>query len=311
MATRQCSMKVIESVSDLISNLVGGSSDLSGSNNTKTAKSKVINSKNFKGNYIHYGVREHGMAAIMNGIALYHNLIPFGGTFLIFSDYCKPAIRLSALMGLRVIYIFSHDSIGLGEDGPTHQPIEQLSGLRSIPNLDVYRPADMNETLECWEASLNNERGPSALILSRQKLKYISKFPSKENKSLMGAYELNITSHDNKVTLVASGSEVELALSTQNQLLDAGINSKVVSMPCQELFDQQSDEYKNKILEPNNLIVSIEAGSVMCWYKYLKKNDIAFGIDKFGASAPHNDIFDKMGLTSTKIVSIIQKKLRD
>tara|TARA_B100000941_G_scaffold86876_1_gene60025 strand:+ start:4662 stop:6644 length:1983 start_codon:yes stop_codon:yes gene_type:complete len=311
MATRQCSMKVIESVSDLISNLVGGSSDLSGSNNTKTTKSKVINSKNFKGNYIHYGVREHGMAAIMNGMALYHNLIPFGGTFLIFSDYCKPAIRLSALMGLRVIYIFSHDSIGLGEDGPTHQPIEQLSGLRSIPNLDVYRPADMNETLECWEASLNNERGPSALILSRQKLKYISKFPSKENKSLMGAYELNITSHDNKVTLVASGSEVELALSTQNQLLDAGINSKVVSMPCQELFDQQSDEYKNKILEPNNLIVSIEAGSVMCWYKYLKKNDIAFGIDKFGASAPHNDIFDKMGLTSTKIVSIIQKKLRD
>ena len=311
MATRQCSMKVIESVSDLISNLVGGSSDLSGSNNTKTAKSKVINSKNFKGNYIHYGVREHGMAAIMNGIALYHNLIPFGGTFLIFSDYCKPAIRLSALMGLRVIYIFSHDSIGLGEDGPTHQPIEQLSGLRSIPNLDVYRPADMNETLECWEASLNNERGPSALILSRQKLKYISKSPDKENKSLMGAYELNITSHDNKVTLVASGSEVELALSTQNQLLDAGINSKVVSMPCQELFDQQSDEYKNKILEPNNLIVSIEAGSVMCWYKYLKKNDIAVGIDKFGASAPHNEIFDKMDLTSTKIVSIIQKKLRD
>ena len=311
MATRQCSMKVIESVSDLISNLVGGSSDLSGSNNTKTAKSKVINSKNFKGNYIHYGVREHGMAAIMNGIALYHNLIPFGGTFLIFSDYCKPAIRLSALMGLRVIYIFSHDSIGLGEDGPTHQPIEQLSGLRSIPNLDVYRPADMNETLECWEASLNNERGPSALILSRQKIKYISKSPDKENKSLMGAYELNITSHDNKVTLVASGSEVELALSTQNQLLDAGINSKVVSMPCQELFDQQSDEYKNKILEPNNLIVSIEAGSVMCWYKYLKKNDIAVGIDKFGASAPHKEIFDKMDLTSTKIVSIIQKKLRD
>ena len=311
MATRQCSMKVIESVSDLISNLVGGSSDLSGSNNTKTAKSKVINSKNFKGNYIHYGVREHGMAAIMNGIALYHNLIPFGGTFLIFSDYCKPAIRLSALMGLRVIYIFSHDSIGLGEDGPTHQPIEQLSGLRSIPNLDVYRPADMNETLECWEASLNNERGPSALILSRQKLNYISNSPGKENKSLMGAYELNITSHDNKVTLVASGSEVELALSTQNQLLDAGINSKVVSMPCQELFDQQSDEYKNKILEPNNLIVSIEAGSVMCWYKYLKKNDIAVGIDQFGASAPHNEIFDKMDLTSTKIVSIIQKKLRD
>ena len=180
MATRQCSMKVIEALNNIMPNLVGGSADLSGSNNTKTSNSIVLNSKNYGGNYIHFGVREHGMAAAMNGIALYHNLIPYGGTFLIFSDYCKPSIRLSALMGLRVIYIFSHDSIGLGEDGPTHQPIEHLSSLRAIPNLNVFRPADINETLECWEASLMNEKGPSAIILSRQKLNYISKRPEKK-----------------------------------------------------------------------------------------------------------------------------------
>ncbi len=310
MATRQCSMKVIEALNNLMPNLVGGSADLSGSNNTKTSNSIILNSKNYGGNYIHFGVREHGMAAAMNGIALYHNLIPYGGTFLIFSDYCKPAIRLSALMGLRVIYIFSHDSIGLGEDGPTHQPIEHLSSLRAIPNLNVFRPADINETLESWEASLNNDKGPSAIILSRQKLNYISKYPDKKNKCILGAYEINISSHDNKVTLIASGSEVDLALSTQELLKNSGIESKVVSMPCQELFDQQSKEYKDKILENDNLIVSIEAGSISCWYKYLKKNDIAIGIDKFGKSAPYKEIFEDMNLTSNKIVSIIQKRLR-
>ena len=310
MATRQCSMKVIETLNSLMPNLVGGSADLSGSNNTKTANSIILNSKNYGGNYIHFGVREHGMAAAMNGIALYHNLIPYGGTFLIFSDYCKPAIRLSALMGLRVIYIFSHDSIGLGEDGPTHQPIEHLSGLRAIPNLNVFRPADINETLECWEASLNNEKGPSAIILSRQKLNYISKLPDKKNKCLLGAYELNISSHDNNVTIIASGSEVELALSTQDLLKTSGIESKVVSMPCQELFDIQSEEYKNKILENDSLIVSIEAGTVSCWQKYLKKEDISIGIDEFGKSAPYKEIYEKMNLTPNKIASIIQKKLR-
>ena len=310
MATRQCSMKVIEALNNLMPNLVGGSADLSGSNNTKTSNSIILNSKNYGGNYIHFGVREHGMAAAMNGIALYHNLIPYGGTFLIFSDYCKPAIRLSALMGLRVIYIFSHDSIGLGEDGPTHQPIEHLSSLRSIPNLNVFRPADMNETLECWEAALNNEKGPSAIILSRQKLNYISKFPDKKNKCLMGAYEVNISSHDNKVTIIASGSEIDLALSTQELLKETGIETKVVSMPCQELFDQQSEEYKNKILENDNLIVSIEAGTVSSWHKYLKKEDVAIGIDKFGKSAPYKEIYEVMNLTSNKIASIIQKKLR-
>ena len=310
MATRQSSMKVIEALNGLMPNLIGGSADLSGSNNTKTSNSVIINSKNYGGNYIHYGVREHGMAAAMNGIALYHNLVPYGGTFLIFSDYCKPAIRLSALMGLRVIYIFSHDSIGLGEDGPTHQPIEHLSGLRAIPNLNVFRPADVNETLECWEASLNNDKGPSAIVLSRQKLNYVSKIPDKNNRCLMGAYELNITSHDNKVTLVASGSEVELALSTQELLKSSGIESKVVSMPCQELFDKQSEEYKDKILEKDNLIVSIEAGTISCWHKYLKKDDVAIGIDEFGKSAPYKEIYEEMNLTSNKVASLIQRKLR-
>ena len=310
LATRQCSMKVIETISDFLPNLIGGSADLSGSNNTKTTKTKIINFKNFDGNYIHYGVREHGMAAIMNGLALYHNLIPFGGTFLIFSDYCKPSIRLSALMGLRVIYIFSHDSIGLGEDGPTHQPVEQLAGLRSIPNLKVFRPADINETLESWEAALNNDEGPSALILSRQKLNYISAMPNKENKSMLGAYEINLTSHDNKVTLVASGSEVDIAIETQNLLKQMGIESKVVSMPCQELFDKQNEDYKNKILEPGTLIVTIEAGSVQSWQKYIGKDGISVGIDKFGKSAPYKEIFHDLNLTSNKITSLIQEKLR-
>ena len=174
LATRQCSMAAIESISTVLPQLIGGSADLSGSNNTKTKNSKIINSKNFIGNYIHYGVREHGMSAVMNGLALYGGLIPYGGTFLIFSDYNKPSIRLSALMGLRVIYIFSHDSIGLGEDGPTHQPIEQLNALRAIPNLNVFRPADINETLECWEIALKNKNTPSVIALSRQKLSYIN-----------------------------------------------------------------------------------------------------------------------------------------
>ena len=311
MATRNCSQGVIECVTKLSSNIIGGSADLSGSNNTKTENSKIISSKNFNGNYIHYGVREHCMAATMNGLALYGNLIPYGGTFLIFSDYCKPSIRLSALMGLQVIYIFSHDSIGLGEDGPTHQPIEQLSGLRAIPNLNVFRPADVNETLECWEIALKNKNKPSVIALSRQKLPYINPNYIKENKCAFGAYEVKITSHENKVTLVASGSEVELALATQKQLKENNIDSKVVSMPCQELFDAQPDDYKEKILEKSSIIITIEAGSTISWKKYLGNKGIALGLDVFGESAPYKEIFNHFDLTTDKIVSLIQKKLRE
>ena len=311
LATRQCSMATIEKISTFLPQLIGGSADLSGSNNTKTNNSKIINSKNFNGNYIHYGVREHGMAAVMNGLALYGGLIPYGGTFLIFSDYCKPSIRLSALMGLKVIYIFSHDSIGLGEDGPTHQPIEQLVGLRAIPNLNVFRPADINETLECWEIALKNNNTPSAIALSRQKVPYINPNNSKENKCEKGAYTVNLTSHESKVTLVASGTEVELALKVQEKLKENNIHSKVVSMPCMELFDKQPDEYRKDILEENSLIVTLEAGSIMSWQKYIKDKGINLGIDKFGESAPYKEVYKHFKLSEEDITNFIQKKLRE
>ena len=310
MATRQCSSATIENISSILPQLIGGSADLSGSNNTKTNNSKVINSKNFDGNYIHYGVREHGMAAVMNGLALYSGLIPYGGTFLIFSDYCKPSIRLSALMGLKVIYIFSHDSIGLGEDGPTHQPIEQLTGLRAIPNLNVFRPADINETLECWEIALKSKNTPSVIALSRQKLPYINPGFSEKNKCENGAYVVKINSHDNKVTLVASGSEVELALNVQDALKENNIESKVVSMPCQELFDKQSDDFKRDILDQDSLIITIEAGNVSSWKKYSGDKGISLGINKFGESAPYKKVYEHFNLSVEKIVTTIQEQLR-
>ena len=310
MATRKCSSVAIESISNILPQLIGGSADLSGSNNTKTKNSKVIDSKNFDGNYIHYGVREHGMAAIMNGLALYSGLIPYGGTFLIFSDYCKPSIRLAALMGLKVIYIFSHDSIGLGEDGPTHQPIEQLTGLRAIPNLNVFRPADINETLECWEIALKSKNTPSVIALSRQKLPYINPNFSEKNKCQNGAYVVKINSHDNKVTLVASGSEVELALNTQIELKKNNIESKVVSMPCQELFDKQSHDFKKDIIDEKSLIVTIEAGSVSSWRKYSGDKGISLGVEKFGKSAPYKKVYEDFNLSVEKIVSGIQEHLR-
>ena len=310
LATRQCSMAAIESISGLLPQLIGGSADLSGSNNTKTKNSKIINSKNFDGNYIHYGVREHGMAAIMNGLALYGGFIPYGGTFLIFSDYCKPSIRLSALMGLRVIYIFSHDSIGLGEDGPTHQPIEQLAGLRAIPNLNVFRPADINEALECWEIAVKNKNTPSVIALSRQKVAYVNRNNSIENKCEKGAYTVNITSHENKVTLIASGTEVELALKVQEKLKENNIHSKVVSMPCMELFDKQPEEYQKDILDDESLIVTLEAGSVMSWHKYTRLKDVSLGIDQFGESAPYKEIYKHFDLSEEDITDFIQKKLR-
>tara|TARA_B100000767_G_scaffold258326_1_gene266933 strand:+ start:107 stop:2080 length:1974 start_codon:yes stop_codon:yes gene_type:complete len=303
-ATRECSSMTIEVVTKLLPEIIGGSADLSGSNNTKTKNSKVISSKNFSGNYIHYGVREHGMAAAMNGLALYGGLIPYGGTFLIFSDYCKPSIRLSALMGLKVIYIFSHDSIGLGEDGPTHQPIEQLAGLRAIPNLNVFRPADINETLECWQVALKSKNTPSAIALSRQKLPYINPSHTKENKSELGAYIVSATSQNNMVTLVASGSEVELALQAQKELKEVNIDSKVVSMPCQELFNQQSIIYRNKIINKDVPVITIEASSVSSWEKYSENN---MGIETFGESAPFKEVYNHFNLTSAKIVELAKK----
>ena len=306
-ATRECSSQTIEVISSLLPELIGGSADLSGSNNTKTKNSKVISSKDFDGNYIHYGIREHGMAASMNGLALYGGLIPFGGTFLIFSDYCKPSIRLSALMGLKVIYIFSHDSIGLGEDGPTHQPIEQLAGLRAIPNLNVFRPADINETLECWQIALQSKKTPSAIALSRQKLPYINPSFSKENKCELGAYVVNITSQNYVVNLIASGSEVEIALEAQKKLKEINVDSKVVSMPCQELFDQQNSAFKNEIIDKNIPVITIEASSVYSWEKYSSHN---MGIKTFGESAPYKEVYSHFNLTSARVVELAKKIIK-
>ena len=309
MATRQCSSSVIKSITNILPELIGGSADLSGSNNTKTENSKVITSKNFSGNYIHYGVREHAMGGAMNGIALYGGLIPFGGTFLIFSDYLKPSLRLSALMKLRVIYVFSHDSIGLGEDGPTHQPVEHLESLRAIPNLNVFRPADINETIECWEIALKSKNNPSAIALSRQKLPYVSEHNSGENMSAKGAYVLKKTSDNSNITLIASGSEVEIALEAQEKLKVLNINSKVISVPCFDLFDKQSKDYKEQLLGANTFKISIEASNESGWKSVVGKDGVTLGMTTFGKSAPYKDIYQLFNLTSDEIVKIVKAKL--
>ena len=303
LATRKCSELTLSALTNSNNNLIGGSADLAGSNNTKTKKHKIITPGNFDGNYIHYGVREHAMSGVMNGIALHSNFIPYGGTFLIFSDYCKPSIRLSALMQQRVIYVMTHDSIGLGEDGPTHQPIEQLSGLRSIPNLNVFRPADRIETIECWEHALKTANTPSVLSLTRQNLDPIRKKYSSNNKCSLGAYEVLRTNKKIKLTILASGSEVNLAIEASHKLAKDKIYSKVISVPCMELFDKQSKTYRNKILNETKNKISIEAGSSDCWKKYVGENGKNFGINEFGKSAPFKEIYKYFGLTKENITN--------
>ena len=311
MATRQCSSSVINSISNLLPELIGGSADLSGSNNTKTQNSKVITSKNFSGNYIHYGVREHAMAGVMNGLALYGGIIPYGGTFLIFSDYLKPSMRLSALMKQRVIYIFSHDSIGLGEDGPTHQPMEHLEHLRAIPNLNIFRPADINETIECWETALKSKNNPSAIALSRQKLKYISEHKSGENMSSKGGYVLKKNSDNPQVSLIATGSEVEIALDAHQKLESESIYSKVVSVPCFDIFSNQTADYKNQVLGKDTFKISIEAGSQTVWKNLVGKDGVTLGMTTYGKSAPYKDIYNLFNLTSDEIIKIVKKRLKN
>ena len=309
VATRKSSEKILNEIVKENKLIIGGSADLAGSNNTKTKNHRPIKKNDFKGNYIHYGVREHAMAGIMNGLALHSNIIPYGGTFLIFSDYCKPSIRLSALMGLRVIYVMTHDSIGLGEDGPTHQPVEQLSGLRSIPNLNILRPADTIETIECWQIALENKTTPSILTLTRQKVDPIRKKHSSDNKCSLGAYEVVRSSKDVDCTIFASGSEVSLAIKVCHKLATEKIYSKVISVPCQELFDKQNNKYKKKILEETENKISIEAGTTDCWTKYIGRNGIAFGVNNFGKSAPYKDIFKDFKLTLEDIVNSTKKMI--
>ena len=308
MATRNCSEKFLEIVST-IPNIIGGSADLAGSNNTKTKEHKIIKPGNFSGNYIHYGVREHAMCGIMNGISLHSGLIPYGGTFLIFSDYCKPSIRLAAMMKQKVVYVFTHDSIGLGEDGPTHQPIEQLTSLRSIPNLNVFRPSDLIETFECWQLALENNSTPSVIALTRQKIDPVRKKNSSKNLSSYGAYEILRTNDKINLTLLSSGSETSLACEISHKLATENIYSKVISVPCQELFDQQKEDYRRKILKETELVVSIEASETNFWKKYTGQDGLNFGINNFGKSAPYKEIYDNFELNIESITKKIKKKL--
>ena len=309
MATRKSSEKILNFLTKENSFLIGGSADLSGSNNTKTKHHKIIKPGNFHGNYIHYGVREHAMCGIMNGLALHSKIIPYGGTFLIFSDYCKPSIRLASIMKQKVIFVMSHDSIGLGEDGPTHQPIEQLAGLRSIPNLNVFRPADSSETYECWKHAIEEKETPSIIAVSRQKTNSIRKEFTEENKCSFGAYEVFRTNSNINLIIIATGSEVNLAVDISQKLATQNIYSKVISMPCQELFDKQNKEYKSKILNEAKFKVSIEASTSDQWKKYVGDGGISFGIDDFGKSAPYKKIYEHFGLTVENITKKIKEKI--
>ena len=300
VATRKASELALEVLTAALPEMIGGSADLTGSNNTKTKSLSVLSRDDYAGRYVNYGIREFGMAAAMNGMALHGGVIPFGGTFMVFSDYARPAIRLSALQRARVIYVMTHDSIGLGEDGPTHQPVEHLMSLRVMPNLAVYRPCDVVETAECWALALANKDGPALLALSRQNLPQL-RLEASENLSAKGAYRLTAATAPRKVVLIATGSEVEIAVDVAKALEAEGIGADVVSMPCWSNFDAQSEDYRDDILPADALLVSIEAGSVMGWERYTGRKGLNFGMTGFGASAPAPELYDHFGLTPAKI----------
>ncbi len=308
-ATRKSSQEILETVNIVVKNTIGGSADLTGSNNTKTKDLDIISKDDFSGRFIHYGIREHGMAAAMNGMALHKGIIPYSGTFLVFSDYCRPSIRLAALMNIRVIHVMTHDSIGLGEDGPTHQPIEHLPSLRAIPNLKVFRPADTTETAECWLLALKNE-GPSIIALSRQSCPHLRNIYEEKNKSALGGYELiSSSSEKNDVNLISTGSELSIAVDIMEELSKEGINSRVVSVPSFEIFDEQDQNYKEVTLGKDGLRVGIEASSGLGWEKYLGDNGLFFGMKSFGASAPAQDLYKHFGIDKDTIVKNIKDKI--
>jgi transketolase len=309
VATRRASELALEVLTPLLPEMIGGSADLTGSNNTKTPATTPLTSESYGGRYVYYGIREFGMAAAMNGMALHGGVIPYGGTFLIFSDYCRNAIRLSALQQVRVIYVLTHDSIGLGEDGPTHQPVEHVMSLRLIPNLNVFRPADVIETAECWNLALQDEDTPSVLALTRQNLPQLRH--EGEMLSARGAYTLKRAEADRKVILIATGSEVALAVDVANALEADGIGADVVSAPCLELFDAQGEAYRHEVLPHDDHIlkVSIEAGTTWGWERYTTTNGLNIGLDRFGASAPAEDLFHRFGFSVEAIVPKIKDKL--
>ncbi len=309
VATRKASQMALEVVNGQLAETVGGSADLTGSNLTKTSDLTVLSADDFGGRYIHYGIREFGMAAAMNGIALYGTRIPYGGTFLVFTDYARPAMRLSALMKQGVVYVMTHDSIGLGEDGPTHQPIEHVMSLRAMPGIDVYRPADVVETAECWQLAIENRDRPSVLSLSRQGLPQVRLQASSENRSARGAYVLRDGDGAPDVVLIATGSEVEIALGAADTLSKEGIKARVVSMPCSEHFDRQDADYRASVLPDGVLKASIEAGTTFGWERYVGQDGLRFGIDSFGASAPAGALFEYFGLTVGAVADKIRHAL--
>ena len=308
LATRKSSENALQVLTAAVPAMLGGSADLTGSNNTKTAVTGPYSASDYAGRYVYYGIREFGMAAAMNGMALHGGVIPYGGTFLVFSDYCRNAIRLSALQQARVIYVLTHDSIGLGEDGPTHQPIEHLAALRAIPDLWLFRPADAMETAECWELALRRKDGPSVLALSRQNLPAL-RDDDDENLCLRGAYRLISSEAELKVVLLATGSEVQLAVEIAEALEAEDIGADVVSMPCWELFEAQDANYQASLIPEDVLLVSIEAGTTMGWHKYVGRGGLAIGIDTFGASAPDSALFKHFGFTKEAIIPQIKAKL--
>ena len=309
VATRKASLMALNVINPIVEETIGGSADLTGSNLTKSSDQEAITPDDFSGRYMYYGVREFGMSAVMNGLALHGEYIPYGGTFMVFTDYCRSAIRLSALMEQRVIYVMTHDSIGLGEDGPTHQPVEHLMSLRAMPNVAVYRPADAVETAEAWLAALQDTTRPSILALTRQGTEPVRLTHTDENLVAKGGYELRAADGDAKVTIIATGSEVELAVAARDTLQADGIPTRVVSMPCTDVFDQQSKAYQDEVLGTTAINVSIEAGVKFGWERYVGRDGIIIGMDSFGASAPADKLYDHFGITADAIVSAVKNKL--
>ena len=302
VATRKASELALEVITEAVPELVLGSADLTPSNNTKTKNLTAMSPGNFAGRYIHYGIREHGMAAAMNGMALHGGIIPSGATFMVFTDYCRPSIRLAALMGIRTIQVMTHDSIGLGEDGPTHQPVEHLAALRAMPNLNVFRPADVVETAECWELALKETCTPSILALTRQNLPQLRLGAAGENKSARGAYELVAAKGDAQVSIFATGSEVEIAVAAQKALSEKGVNVRVVSVPSFEMFARQDDAYRASVIGNAKVKIAVEAAVRQGWDSLIGNDGIFIGMNSFGASAPYKELYVHFGITTEAVV---------
>jgi transketolase len=309
IATRSASEFALESLVPAVPEMIGGSADLTGSNNTRTKSMKAINAADFSGRFIHYGIREHGMAAAMNGMTLHGGIIPYSGTFLVFSDYCRPSIRLAALMGERVIHVMTHDSIGLGEDGPTHQPVEHLAALRAIPNLLVFRPADAVETVECWQLALDANDRPSVLALTRQNLPQLSRDFANKNRCTTGAYEIAAASGKAEVSIFASGSEVEIAVNAKNLLDARGIATRVVSVPCFELLAEAPEATRRAVIGDARVKVGVEAAVRQGWDAIIGSDGAFVGMSSFGASAPYKDLYRHFGITAEAVADLAAGKL--